>query len=92
MLVSHLHTEDDSEALVSKESDAEEEANYNQREPPQTLEGTGIYGFLNGEPIQHVELKEEKPEKKETADKRSGSGMLIMIGIGHSNYLGISKG
>ena len=54
---------------------------------------TGIYGFLNGEPIQHAEPKEEKPEKKETADKRSGSGMLIMIGIGLLLiYLGISKG
>ena len=90
-----LHAEDDSEALVSKESvDAEEEAQTTIKESLLKLwKSTGIYGFLNGEPIQHVEPKEEKPEKKETADKRSGSGMLIMIGIGLLLiYLGISKG
>ena len=54
---------------------------------------TGIYGFLNGEVIKSPEPKEKKPEKKETKDKRSGSGMLIMIGIGLLLiYLGISKG
>ena len=90
-----LHAEDDSEALVSKESvDAEEEAQTTIKESLLKLwKSTGIYGFLNGEPIQHAEPKEEKPEKKETADKRSGSGMLIMIGIGLLLiYLGISKG